>query len=341
MVFLLIFLFKSSFVVCEKIEIDSGDKKLVLPWDFTLTGDGIFLVPDQSEGNVKVYKLVGKKMFLVNCFGRKGIGFDEMIDPAYCFYESDTFGYLDFGKRKIELYDRISYSKFEKSKLQLSCERFGFDIGYYKEEVIVSGYSDIDSRGGCCLYYTSDDKKKCILPSYIKYSLFKENEERELELRKAIGTKSFFDIDNDNLYFAWEGSCRIIKIRLIDNKVSFINIEIDKYVNPIDEFFIKEQLELRKNNKFKECENNKNNKSFVKNVFCHKGFIYLILSNPITQKLDIVCYGLKNKKILVFESGFGCKSYSKIDKENNCIYFLTKKNEWFFERLSLDFCFDE
>jgi len=122
------------------------------PWDFCVTDDGLFMIPDPHAGDTKIFKFdtdVGY-LKLVDILGHKGISETDFIEPTYCFTDNLRYGVFDFSTRKIVLYRRINNIssknrvvrskkafEFEKS---IYCPRAGNDFEISGNYVYISGF---------------------------------------------------------------------------------------------------------------------------------------------------------------------------------------------------------
>jgi len=266
----------------DKIPLAQETGLLENVWDFCVTGDHLFLVPDYKAGNVKIF---GPNGNLVKVLGRKGFGPDELLKPAYCFYdkEKDKFGVFDFGTRKIFIYNRIGKTGFERVK-EIYCLAGATGIQLKDNKLLVSGYKSGSSGTHYDFYYVdlTNDQTTFLLPSYYKYGLISWHQFKTQYINnpgiKAIGIAAWFDICGDNAYFAWEGDLRIIKIDITSGEIDFFGEKPSHYIKP---FASKSLLEARRTMNFKIIESEWDKMSYIKDIFASSKYVLVIYKGPV------------------------------------------------------------
>jgi hypothetical protein len=251
-------------------------------WDFCVTGDNLFLIPDYKAGNVKIFAQNGS---LVKILGRKGFGPEELVRPAFCFYnkEKGKFGVFDFGTRKIFIYNRIGKTGFKRVK-EIYCLAGTTGIQLKDNKLLVSGYKSGLSGTHYDFYYVdlTNDQTTFLLPSYYKYGLTSWHQFKTQYINKpgikAIGIAAWFDICGDNAYFAWEGDLRIIKINIKSEKIEFFGKKPSHYIKP---FASKSLLEAHRTRDIKIIENEWDKMSYIKDIFATSKYVLVIYKGPV------------------------------------------------------------
>lgn len=112
----------------------------VSPWAFCVTEDDLFIISDIEAGNIKVYKINGEFLELVNITGRKGYDLDELSKPTFCFYNKygSKFGVIDLGIKKIFIYNRIGRMEFNCFKEVFSLQ-LTIDIQIRGDKILIFG----------------------------------------------------------------------------------------------------------------------------------------------------------------------------------------------------------
>ncbi|MFC2140818.1 hypothetical protein ACFLQP_00795 [Acidobacteriota bacterium] len=278
----------------ERIEISLENRPLINPLDFCVTDDELFLLPDFEAGNIKVYEISGNLLKLVTTIGRKGYGPDELSKPTFCFYNEaeSKFVVMDYGIRKIFIYDRIDRINFKRIK-EISCWRPGYDIKLEGNNLFISGYMPDSNGTPYDLYYvdlTKDEKdpnqKTFLLPSYTKYGL-NSFRQYEKEYRSkldfiAMGILGWFDIYKDIAYFIWEGNLKIIKINFLTGKIDtkHFGTQPPHYVKP---YASEKLLESYDKQDFNITRKEKSKMSYVRNIFVNSKYVLVIYEGPIKQ----------------------------------------------------------
>jgi len=269
----------------ERIEIPGEPQPLINPWDFCVTEDGLFLIPDYGAGNIKIYERNADVLKLSKIIGQKGVGSDDFSRPTYCLYdkEGNKFGALDIGLRKIFIYARIDRLEFKRVQ-EVPCWHGGTDILLSQDKLFVSGYATDTNENPYDFYFIDlrDDQTTFLLPSYFKYGL-KSLSEYEIQYRmnsgiKAIGIKSFFDIQEDYAYFVWEGNLKITKVNIVSREIASMPFGTNPlyYIKPFASTRLLEGY--RKN--FKLMQSEKAKMSYVRNIFANKKFLFVISEGP-------------------------------------------------------------
>jgi hypothetical protein len=325
----------------EKIEF-SGAELPLKPKSFCVTDDQLFIIPDYQAGNIKIYAKVyeNNKEFLRlgKIMGRKGYGPDEFSKPSFCYYNEDksTFMVLDFGLRKIFIYDRIGRIDFKRVK-EISCWKPGADIQLKDHRLFISGYLTDPDGNPYDFYYVDITKneadsnhKTYLLPSYYKYGL-ESIQEYENQYRKkpdipVIGINGLFDIYGDYAYFVWEGNLRIIKINIISREIDVkpFGMQPPHYVKP----FASQKLvdSLRKRD-IKMHESERMKMSYVKNIFTSSKYVLVIYEGPLNKdkksNLWIQFYTLDGNFIRDVPIPGKPGSRMWFDKQRHILYFLS------------------
>ena len=277
----------------EKIKFSPDTELPLKPKAFCVTEDEVFIIPDYQAGNIKIYERNEKFLELVNKIGRKGYGPDEFSRPAFCFYNKNEskFVVLDFGIRKIFIYDRIGRIDFKRVN-EVSCWEGATDIKLIESKLFVSGNITDSKKEHYGLYYidlTKEEKaqKKFLLPAYLKYGLKSSSDFRKRFIEKleipAIGTKAWFDILEDHAYVVWEGSLKVNKLNIVSRIIyPFGMHQPSHYVKPD----AKKLLDSYRKGDFNQSRIKKKGMSYVRNIITS-------LTNP---KYVLVIYEVPGNK---------------------------------------------
>ncbi len=262
----------------------SQEKNYLTAYRFAVTEDELFIVPHAKEGNLKIYKNTG---VLYKIIGKKGPGPNEFVLPGPCDYKKPYFALLDTGKHKVLVLKRTKNDDFKRAN-ELFCLGMPHNIKLYKDNIILGAY--INSKRGkkYSLYIKdfNDQKIHYLLPSYAKYgfSSEKEYEHKKRELGMAANTFAFFDVYDDNVYYAWEGRAKIIKIDINTKKRVVFGKDTENYVKPRVTSKIRKAYRTMEGGEVITTERMK--MSWIRGVFADKRYSIILYIN-FDKKLDL------------------------------------------------------
>lgn len=286
----------------EKIETitfapDSSLKEV--PFSMCAIGGDLFLFSMLQEGKVKIFEKNGNSLKFI-----KDLEIND-VQPTYSFYnrQEDRYGFFDYKERRILIFDRVGKLGFMQT-VDIPCPRGCYDLDFSGklDQLIVSGYLADGNDRPFDLYSIdiANNGINYLLPSYEKYGL-RNLSEYVIEYRKkqtvaAVGAQAYIDILDDNLFFVWEGSLRIIKINLCSQEKTIFSEpdsqKIPGYVKPdrvkLGEPFLK--------GAFKDTFEMQKTMGYVRNIFATPGRIYLIyetgrnINNNNVSKLKLITY---------------------------------------------------
>lgn len=273
----------------EKIKFSKEFETLGEVWDFCVTHDGLFIIPDFGKGDVKIYEKSGNVISLINKLGQRGYGPDGFLRPTFCFYNNEEriFGILDIRLRKIVLYDRISRSEFKRKSTGIHCPDLAYDIQLKGGKLFIAGYIEDSKKRNYSFYSVSlnnPNEKDYLLSSHYLYGFNEKRSFKEqLEEKHVgkIGVFCYFDIHEDEAYVVWEGNLKINPVNI--NSKNSINSfgEISKnYIRPfptrelIDSYYKDNEIGVKIV---------KQKYSFVSDIFVSSISIYIIYQGPIKE----------------------------------------------------------
>lgn len=318
-------------------------------WSFCITETGLVIIPDQEKGNIKIYEKSGNRLALAKIPDGGEFGKKDLSAPAFCFYNKNEgkFGVLDFGKKEVIVYDRIGKKDFVRA-YTAPCPGKGFDVQLSGNKLVISGYITSDENVPNELYYFNlEDLPResqpyefsTIPPTFLLNSEYKYNSTNTNNTDIfTIGTKGWFDIQGDNIYYAWEGDLRIIEINIKTGEKSTFDDgrrERPHYIRP----YISEDMRTaRKNRDFNVLQKEKGRMSFVRNIFATSKYVLAIVEGPVRGKDNpywMEFYTLDGK--FIKETPFPGQAswmmyfdkdeevlYSLIDREKNSRPFIVK-----------------
>jgi hypothetical protein len=278
----------------EQLEISQEGESLLKPKAFCITDDGIFIIPDYEAGNIKIYEKVvedNKELLRkVKIVGRKGYGKDEFVRPGFCFYNKseNKFVVLDFGIKKIFIYDRIGRIDFKRVK-EVSCWDGAYDIKLIDNWLFVSGYTTAPNERHYDFYYIdlTNNQTTYLLPSSDKFELSSTSpSDFETKYLKkhipVVGIKGFFDIYRDDAFFVWEGNLKVIKINIESGELAPqpFGMRPPHYVKP---YTTENMINWKREGEDNLIENEKAKMSYVKNIFVSSRYVMVIYQGSVNQ----------------------------------------------------------
>lgn len=330
-------LFGGEVKLLEKLKLPPGAEPLQRALDFCVTDDELLMIPDYDAGNIKIYEKRGAALELVNTIGREGFGMDDLGEPAYCFYNKNEskFGFIDYGLRKVIVYDRIGRLEFNRNLDQeFLCLRLGYDIQLKGDKLFISGYRESDDGKPYDLYYIDIKKgnSEYLVRSYQKYELSPKNEDEAIFLKKGIGVKASIDVQGDNVYFAWEGNLRIIRLNIETKEwFAFRPEEECNYIRPR---LSEEVLAKRAVGDFDAALREREKMCLVRNLFVDEKNVLVVYEVPLSPGKEsnfwLQFYTLEGEFINEKPIPDQPNRRMAFDKERNILYSLVNKEGEYF-----------
>jgi hypothetical protein len=312
-----------------KIVVDPAADFKVIPRDFCITSDGIFVFPDYGAGNVKLLYKDGNSLKFLRNIGEK-YGEEGFARPMYCLYKEDVnftkLGIIDYGAKSLFVFERTGKDEFEKLKT-VNCPGLGYDMEFAEdgEQLLVSGYTT-DSRNNPYDLYTVNirsNKINYLLASHRKYYLDShEAYQREFfdnQSLPAIGKQAFCDIQGDNVFYAWQGALKFIRIHLPTKEITVFG---DKLARDVDAE--KELGALYKAGNFDEARTLREKRPFVKDIFAARGHVYLVYRPANSSSLKLLAYTPEGRYVGDVNIPRNPGTPMFLDKKSSELYALSK-----------------
>lgn len=293
----------------KSLTFSADSAKPASTWDFCETGDGIFIIPDYREGNIKIYERYGEQLELVNTIGKNGYGPKGLMRPTYCSFsnERNKLLVMDKGQKKIFLYSRVGRDEFTRNKESIPCGSLPFSMQLLGEKVYISAYTE--DNGKPYSFFSVDllsQVKTLLLPSHLKYNFTPGDFMTQYRANyiPAIGKRGFFAMDTDSsqkkadAYYVWEGRLRIIKIDTVSGEVDKKTLgQPDKNLKKA--FPSQELVEGYRKGEFKAIQKARRGMSYVRNVFTTRDHLLVIYERPYKKgevRTFLQYYSLKDRK---------------------------------------------
>lgn len=312
----------------EAIKVPPEAKLLGPPTSFCVSEGDTFLMP--VAGKIKVLEKKGNFLkYLKEFDGGNG----AFIEPRYCFNSKDgKVGVLDYGVRKGFIFNRNGVDDFRPIKT-FECKKFGYDIKFTDDgiQTIVSGYITDKEGNPFDLYSINIETGQIdyLLPSPEKHGLSPEvymDEYYGKQTLPAIGIKGFFDVQGDDLFYAWEGALRVVKVSLCTKSITQVfGHETSHYTKPdgsrLSEPYIKGE--------FPTTWKLQESFSYVRNIFATSQNVFVVYETGKKTESDISTFRLQVYtldgefiKDLLIPGNPGRQMC--FDKENNELFAFTK-----------------
>jgi len=299
---------------------------------FCVTEEEDFIFPDSKAGDIKIFNNKGK---LLKVWGSRGDGPNEFRRPTYCDYQKPYFMLMDWGSRKLSVYKKENQFKFTKLSENLVLA-LAYDIKFITpEKILVSGYNEDSNKIGHDLYffYPQSGKIEFLLSSYEKYgySSQKKYENEFLKKIAPIGISGYCDYMGKYIFFAWEGSLKILKINMETKNIQSFG-EMTKNYRPA---IVTPRLSKLYNERAdKELDAEMQKLSYVTGIFTDDDFVALTYANyekDVEGWQTIVQFYTPDGKYLqetILPGGINSASLSDPSfcyvKETNTLYYLSR-----------------
>ena len=296
---------------------------------FAVTEDGLYLILDQKEGDIKVFDMKGR---FVKRVGRKGHGPGEFINPRGCDYLDRRFVVMDLDRRVYMLLTRHKESILKESKILRSIY-MGNDVALLKDEkLLLAGYiPDKDGKEwGLFTYDFKNGHYDYLVPEDIKYGLESVKAYRAaIDDISTIGSSGYCDWWGDYAYLAWTGDLKVFKIHMKTKQIRTFGKKTGNYLKPVATDPLKKALReqdihayAKESDKF----------SYIMGIFTNKNYLLLTYEKPIAkgekaQSRMLQFYTLDGAFIneLQITREEGCGLYLSKDRDDDILYMLQSK----------------
>ncbi|UCH94198.1 MAG: 6-bladed beta-propeller [Candidatus Aminicenantes bacterium] len=293
---------------------------------FAVTEDGLYLVVDLKEGDIKIFDLKGR---FVKRVGGKGHGPGEFIQPRGCDYLDRQLVVMDLDRRVYMLLNREKDSMLKESKL-LRYVYVGNDVALMKnEKLLMEGYK-ADKDGKEWGLFTYDFKTRqydYLVPKEIKFGFKTVKDYKKVEEDiSTIGSSGYCDWWGEYAYLAWRGDLKVFNIHMKTKRIQTFGKKTDNYRQPAATHQLRKALRERNIHAYKK-ESDKF--STLIGIFTNKNYLLLTYSKPIAggEKVKsrmLQFYTLAGDFIneLQITRGEGCGLYLSKDRDDDILYML-------------------
>jgi hypothetical protein len=296
-----------------------GDDFLKVPAPFAVTEDGLYLIPDHKDGDVKVFDLRGK---FVKRVGRKGQGPNEFISPRESDYLDGRYVVMDMGKRQYMLYARDKDSILKQTHL-LRSMYMGNDVAMMKDgNILMAGYKpDKDGNHWELFTYNFNTKQYGhLVQAHTKFG-YRSNKEYQ-KVRQDISvldSSGFCDWWGEYAYLAWTGNLKIFKINLKTKHIQTFGKKTNNYRQPQATDRLKKAYKERNIFEYSE-ESGKFSK--IMGLYTNKDYLLVMYELPRTKSEEI------NSRMLQFYTLDGVYiNELQITKNSGCALYLSKDRD--------------
>jgi hypothetical protein len=198
----------------ETIRLVRGNADIGSLTSFVVTEEGLILACDFKMADIKVFSSDGRWL---KTLGRRGQGPGEFGMPLYCDYHPPFYAVMDFGRRKIVIYQKTQGITFRLVS-DAPCVALGSDLKIEGRGIVVSGYATDRNGNPFELFYLPWEagSPRYYLPSPAKYGLASSKEYGNRYHREddivSLGTSGIFDSSGGDYFYVWEGRLRILRL---------------------------------------------------------------------------------------------------------------------------------
>jgi hypothetical protein len=285
----------------EEINFEQDPNFKKIPLSFCVSEDGLFLIPHQESGYIKIFKQDGKSLKFLNILGRSGLDSDEFNKPVYCFYDKydneKKFGVMDPGLRKVFIFNFNDKGNFKLVNIVPNKNAYDMKLAGNGEQLIIAGYT-VYRRKSYELYsinLENPSKKDFLLPTYQKYHLANDLEytfEYNKGTLPAIGIRAFIDVYEDDVYLVWEGKLKIIKIDIKTKETSTFGHKTGNYREPSPTHELIKSYRQQDSSK---TLSERIKMSFIRDIFVTFQHVFVIYEGPDKSNFRIQMYTREGK----------------------------------------------
>jgi len=215
-------------------------------------------------------------------FLKEGNAIDDFLKPVYCHYRKPYFALIDFGIRRLHIYEKEKGSSLTFKKIKtIQVLALADNIKLLNaDKILMSGFKKSQDNKQYDLYILNvlSEKIQYILPSYQKYGCRTEKEYEKIFDKKIapLSLQGYCDFLDENIVFlAWGGKAKITRINIDKNEIKYFGETPQNYRVP--EFSEEHFKMYRKKNPNSYLYSQQ--MSFVTGIFVDDNFIGLLYSN--------------------------------------------------------------
>lgn len=313
----------------QTLKVDTAADFKVIPRDFCITSDGIFIFPDYKDGNVKLLYKDGNSLKFLKNLGKK-YGKEGFARPMYCLYKDDTIsilGIIDYGAQSLFVFERKGKEEFEKFKT-VNCPGLGYDMEFAEDgkQIVVSGYTTDKKNNPFDLYTVNirSNGVNYLLPSHRKYYLNSHEDYQrdffQIQSLPAIGKQAFCDIYGDHVFYAWQGALKFIRIHLPTKEITAFGKERSRDIET------EERLgAFYRTGKFDEARKLRKERPFAREIFATTQHVYLVYQPANASSLRLLVYTHEGQYVndAKIQGNPGIPMY--LDKTSSELYSVKKE----------------
>jgi 6-bladed beta-propeller len=308
----------------------SGEDDFIkIPSSFAVTEDGLYLVVDRKDSDLKVFDVKGK---MVKRVGRKGQGPNEFVTPARCDYLDRQFVVMDMGRKKYMLYGRDKESVFKEMKV-LSSIYMGNDVALMNNSrTLMAGYKpgkDGEEWEGF-IYHFKTKEYTHLLQAFTKFGFDSakdyQNARQDISI---IGSGGFCDWFGNYAYIVWSGDMKVFKINIKTKQIETFGKKTVNYRQPeITVQLRKAYKEIDVNAYVKEMEKFSN----IHGLFTNKDYLMLTYEKILSpgesvQQRMLQFYTLEGRFLneVIIPSNGPCGLFASKDKDDDILYMFKRE----------------
>lgn len=309
-----------------KIKLSDKKALLLIPINFCVTEDEVFLITDFKDGNVKIYKNTGE---LASILGSRGFGPNEFGQVFASCYSDKQFLVSDLGQRKTFFYERKGRYEFKRINrtFKFMGERMQLDGSRLFTSHRAQVYNNVP-YDFIMIDIGKNNSYTYLLPTVVKHGLQSVKEYDEPSIRgklATIGFEGYFALSGDFAYYVWMGDLKIFKINLKTKEISTFGKKTPLYVKPDAS---KKLLEAFSNRDIPRMNELRSKMSYITDIFTTQKYVavsYMIYKEKLLNVLQF--YTLNGQFVQEIQIGENIRSSLVFDKKRNILYSIIGENE--------------
>lgn len=221
----------SEILPIKSIPISQMNAPLLYAADFIVAEDGIILIADAKDGNIKCYDPEGN---LLRIIGRRGPGPNEFLGPSFCDYQAPFFSVLDSPKFKVHIYEREGRTNLSKVA-EVSCMMCTSDVILSGKGILVDAFvHNNGTKYFLTLRNFQGEILKRLLPIERRYGYesersYKANYE---DLSMLTAQRGFLSVWGNRAFFILDVIPRIVSVGLDDLEIIIFGTPSPNYREP-------------------------------------------------------------------------------------------------------------
>jgi 6-bladed beta-propeller len=320
---------RSEIPASNSIQISQTVTPLLYAADFVVAEDGVILITDAKDGNIKCYDSSGK---LLNIIGRRGPGPEEFLGPSFCDYQAPFLSILD-GARKIHVYERLGRTEFSKIG-DVYCLMCTSDVILSGKRVLVDNYIHQKDRGAffLTLRELGSAAIRYLLPIERRYGYdsAKDYKANYDDLSKLSAQRGFLTISGNRIFYVFDVRPKIIGVNLDGSGIATFGGPSPNYREPRINQIIRKAFS---NEESESIKREREKVSYITGILSNKDMVGVLFSNYDASsdiwKLYLQRYdtggNFESESLLREATNYGSFFHYYFQKETCILFVMTER----------------